>query len=650
VSAPWEVSSYTDEAGFRRRTAPMIPLLAARDVGKKCLAVSVCPDTRKTVRTWALVGEEIVSPYTGRRYKQGDTGYFGPKQRDSQGRISAFGGDPLKQDLPPAIARLLLGQDDDALRAFLTIPGTLRQHYHFAAANWCRLWPLVGKKLGPEWERAFREAIAVYSESRRPSDGARENLPLPRPHDLVGMVGELLGGPVEAGGTENHKTMWRCSGLLYAQWFPENKISGYPAPEASRRITTMLQGFLQTILTVGNGEYDSSTYYPHSLRSYLNLYDFSPDPKTRLLAKAMLDYYLAGYGLKMLGGLHAGAIKRGWPGDGTLLSGDGMDAHAWAWVPDTPIPVDPKLITSIQQATTTYRPNRVICNLIRKRVPLPFEAQIARPSYHSKERNVFQETFYCSSGFALGSVAMTQIDNPTQQTVWSLVCKDERGMLVFGGGQPKFRHPEGHSPYDQTIQKRGTLILRTGPNQSPGVEPLAPKDAETWLFVPRRTTKSLERNGVLFFEAGEALVAVHPQGKGYSWREPTDEKLKDYRVLIVPLAPDSYGGYTLEAVERKTYGSLERFASAVLAETETTAHGPLVRYRALTGDTLELRYQPKALRAMGSLNGEEIHWEGWAKGGVYDSPYLTIKDGIMTLSDGKERYTLGYEGEELQWH
>jgi hypothetical protein len=121
-------------------------------------------------------------------------------------------------------------------------------------------------------------------------------------------------------------------------------------------------------------------------------------------------------------------------------------------------------------------------------------------------------------------------------------------------------------------------------------------------------------------------------------------------VLIVPLAPDSYGGYTLEAVERKTYGSLERFASAVLAETETTAHGPLVRYRALTGDTLELRYQPKALRATGSLNGEEIHWAGWAKGGVYDSPYLTIKDGIMTLSDGKERYTLGYEGEELQWH
>jgi hypothetical protein len=691
---PWDAKTYADEAGFRRRVEPMIKRLAARDVGKKCMAVSTCPDTGLTVRAWALEGEEVVSPYTGRRYKQGDTGYFGPKKRDEQGRIAAFGGDPLKQDLPPATARFLLGEEDAALRAFLGIPGTLRQHYHFACVNWCRFWPLVGAKMGPEWTAAFKQSIATYSENRRPSDGARENLPLPRPHDLVGVPGELLGGPVEAGGTENHKTMWRTSGLLYAQWFPDNKVSGYPANEAIVRITPMLTGYLQTILTVGNGEYDSSTYYPHSLRGYLNLYDFSPEPKTRGLAKAMLDYYVAAYGLKMRNGVHAGAVKRGWPGDGDLISGDGMDAHMWAWVPETTVPAAPDLVTSLHQATTTYRPNRVITNLIRKRVSLPFEAQIARPTYHSKDKNAFQETFYCSDSFALGSVAMTMVDNPTQQTVWSLVCRDKTGSLVFGGGQPRYRHPEGHSPYDQIVQTKGALILRTGPTQAVSEnatqeqkhravhagEPLmplppsagnelaalkswweaAPKSAASWLFVPRRVGKIIERGGAVLMEAGDAFVAVHTTGGNPYWFAPDAAALpkdlpremavlKSYRILVIPAGADGYSGYTLEAAERKTYGSLERFAAAVAAKAKITADGPNVTRAALSGETLSLTYQPSGLRASGRINGQPIDWANWANGGVYDSPYLTVKDGVMTVSDGKEAYTVRMAGDVPVW-
>ncbi|MBC8102896.1 MAG: hypothetical protein H7Z41_09945, partial [Cytophagales bacterium] len=378
---PSSGGTYPDESGFEQRVRGMIEQFAKRPVGQKCLAFSACPDTGLPVRTFSVQGEEVVSPYTGRRYVQGDTGYFGPKARGADGRITAFGGDPLKQDLPPAIARLLRDPGDIEVKAFLSVPGSLRQQYHFAATNWARFYPLLADNvMGAEWEAQFKAAIAVYTESRRPSDGlARENLPISTPHDLIGEPGELLGGNVKDGGTENHKTMWRTSGLLYAQWFgPEARISGVPAAEAERRITPMLTGFLRTILTVGNGEYESSTYYPYSLRAYLNLHDFSPKPQTRALARTMLDYYLATYALKCVNGVHAGAEKRGWAGDGDQLGE--MDAHLYVWGSPTTIPVETaSLVTSIHQATTAYRPNRILHHLLTRKIALPFEAQMARP-------------------------------------------------------------------------------------------------------------------------------------------------------------------------------------------------------------------------------------------------------------------------------
>ena len=78
------------------------------------------------MKTWAVKGETIYSPYTGRAYQQGDTGYFGPKARNEEGEISAFGGAPLKYELQSATAQLLLHPNDALARGFLSIPGNLR--------------------------------------------------------------------------------------------------------------------------------------------------------------------------------------------------------------------------------------------------------------------------------------------------------------------------------------------------------------------------------------------------------------------------------------------------------------------------------------------------------------------------------------------
>ncbi len=68
--------------------APMLVRIAAKDFGKRSLAGSKCPDTGLPVKTWAVEGEEIISIYTGRKYKQGPTGYFGPRSRNDNQKNS----------------------------------------------------------------------------------------------------------------------------------------------------------------------------------------------------------------------------------------------------------------------------------------------------------------------------------------------------------------------------------------------------------------------------------------------------------------------------------------------------------------------------------------------------------------------------------
>ncbi|RMG72645.1 MAG: hypothetical protein D6722_05085, partial [Bacteroidetes bacterium] len=98
---------FPDEAGFQARGRGLLPALAGLGYGRRSLAPSRCPDTGQPVYTYALEGETIHSPYTGRAYQQGPTGYFGPKARNARGEIVAFGGDVMKYDLPPATAALL---------------------------------------------------------------------------------------------------------------------------------------------------------------------------------------------------------------------------------------------------------------------------------------------------------------------------------------------------------------------------------------------------------------------------------------------------------------------------------------------------------------------------------------------------------------
>ncbi len=705
---PWEGSTYTDETGFKVRMAPMLQRIADKGFAKRSLSRSTCPDTGLPVASWALEGETVYSPYTGRAYLQGPVGYFGALERNEAGDIIRFGGDPLKEELTPATATLLLDQENILARSFLSIPGNMRQQYHFACKNWCRFYPMLGHIMGTDWNSNFFHWVGVYQETRRPSDGGNQHVPFDPPHHLVGQTGHLLGGNMINGGTENHKIMWRTSGLLYSQLFPDTAmVSGFPVGEAEALTKEMIRDYLQRIMYTGNGEYDSQVYYPHSIEAFMNLYDFTPDPRSKALAKLALDYYFVTYGLKVIDGAIAGAQKRGYlPRENPSE----METMLWGFFDGLSRDMS-NAVASLHQVTGTYRPNRIIGDIVNKNIDLPFEARMARPFYHMNHPFSFAEYFYCSENFAMGSVQMTILDNPNQQMIWSLIARGDNGPLSFSGGHPMRQSTSGHSPYTQVAQSKGTMIVMTAPTrvvenreafigdehqrrmklrqdyapeQRPGLAnevqhrqrhgaaelqsfaapesntPQAYEDfwehsrdmAATWFFYPA-TLQPRQQNGYYLFEANETYIAVIPLSEPavvIAPDTPVVEQINgsaqgffaNHHVLAFP---GEVSGFILEAGERANYKSLNEFAEALAQNTQTTYSDLVVDHQSLAGDHIVMQYVPEGLRSLVTINDDWIDWDDYTNGAAYISPYINIKEGIMTVSNGSESYTVDFTGD-----
>lgn len=681
----WSVESYPDESGFQQRIDGMFLRIAKLPFGEKSKSKSYCPDTGLAVYSYALEGETIYSPFTGTAFSQVSTGYFGPKERDSSGNIVRFGGDALKKDLPPATAALLLDTANISLKGFLGIAGNLNQQYHFAAKNWARFYPLLAERMGEEWKRNFHQAVGQYQELGRPSDGYRTYDPLSVAHNLIGEPGELLGGNTKDGGTENHKIMWRSSALVYAQNFPDGtSISGYGLGEAKNLLQGYFESFLETVLTKGNGEYDSQIYYPHSIESLLNLYDYSPDPKIKEVAKGLLDYFLATYAVKVYDGAIGGAQKRG---SNTVNSQGEMFNHLHAWFGNEFLK-DSEYISSLHQITSSYRPNQLILDLYHKHLETPFEMEIARPDYHSINRNSFHEYFYASKSFGLGSVYMNQVDNPNQQVVWSLVVKGDKGPLTFGGSQPFHKAPGGHSPYTQTLQKEGVILVASAPTvvgEKDGLpfnkyrlewananlihldEPAmqgesldgffeqASLQAATWLFVPKEVNAVQETNGKIFLSVNNTFLTIVPFNSDYYWlKKPSNLAIKSkaiqglletYDILVVP---GEFSGYALEVNEADSFGDFQAYNKAALRQQlDINIDSRTANFESLSGINLKLKYMGNQLKAEGIINGTHLDFEEWADRGVYKSPVLTVKDSVMEIRNEKIGYQMLFKDGEI---
>jgi hypothetical protein len=297
----------------------------------------------------------------------------------------------------------------------------------------------------------------------------------------------------------------------------------------------------------------------------------------------------------------------------------------------------------------------------------------------------------------MGSVAMSMVDNPTQQTVWSLVAKGANGPLAFGAMQPRYLNPTGHSPYTQTLQKKGALIVATAPTTAVPAQPsasqqlrkehaadplselLSPepgfsqsqwagwmeqarKSASTWLFIPRNGTLVDDRKEGVVVRAGQTFVFIRDLGDRRFWISPTDSMLaslsekhplqicRQYRILV---SAGTSSGFMVQAAEARDYPSIDAFRQQInektrLDRSQWTNNGR-IRYTSLEGDKLEMQYEASDLRCSGWINGKRVDYTKWADGAVYQSPFVQIRDGLMRFTDGRETYLIDCRGERPEF-
>ena len=654
-----------------------------------------CPDTKLKFRTLYVPGEYVISPYTGRKFipLKKQPSYFQPTSRDSLGRITGFMGDLANYNVPIFTARLFQDPNDTIAKAQLSIPGLMSQQFHFAGKNWARFYCVMGNKMTQQWRDELYTYIDRYHETKNYGNDGKPHGLLTKPHTFPGQKGEFLGGNPVDGGTENHKTMWRTTCLTYAENLPSHtKLSGMPVKEAGEQCNGMIEEYLKAILTVSNGEYDASIYYPHSIMGFMNLYDFAKKAKSKAMAKLALDYYTVSYGIKTIDGVHAGASKRGYlpsfrPGE--------MEVMLWSWTGNnslinTNLRLQGNLTSNIHHLTTQYRPNKIITNIISKNVSnLPFEGEIARPSYYNEYGNENHEYFYVTKNYSMGSVYMSKILNPTQQIVWSLVAKGEGTRYPFSGSQPYINKASGHSPYTQTMQKEGAIIVATNNSiaknfdkkltphakihdnvKNKRLEMVSPPShpdsvisyfekskysASTWLHIPLNVDTIHRYKNEYFIQAGKTFIYVHPICDKIFWMEKPDSITNKLGVLVknrykkdkAVVFQGKRSGFIFDVTDQpfKDIVAFRKHVKKTVEVDDSKFNSELkINYKSLNGNTLEFVYNQEALRCKGKINGNTLDFENWADGGTYKSPYLTIKDGVMKVSDGKEAYKVDFTG------
>jgi len=180
------------------------------------------------------------------------------------------------------------------------------------------------------------------------------------------------------------------------------------------------------------------------------------------------------------------------------------------------------------------------------------------------------------------------------------------------------------------------------------------QQASSWLLVPKGVDTIWQEQQHIFIQANHTWVAVTPLRSDFFWLSPKaaiieqigDKRfrqiLEEYLVLVVQ---GEVSGYVLDAVERQRFSSPDAFQQAVLEQTRTRLKGDMLTYQSLYGEQVRMRYNPIGLRADGWIDGKKLNYEEWTEGAVYQSPFVTVKNGMLEVTDGVDGYRVDFRGQ-----
>ncbi len=519
-------------------------------------------------------------------------------------------GDPHKYLLPVILSRLSLKETYDPQHSWevlLNIDRDRPSLYHFRSIYDVRIFFLFRDMMPKKVEAYYRSMIEP-----------------PRVFQWMKQ------------GTENHMFMQRISGLALMDG--SGWSNSLPAVAATNE--AWLRSELNKFLTIGQGEFHSSIYYPYSIGGLLNLYDFAKTPELKQLAKDTLDWYAANMALRLSWGTAGGAESRGF--DRGTWGGSELSALAWVWWGD-----DLKTVESIAYknarvavlaALSSYRPPHQFKALARKEVPLPFVLKASHPSYYTYHQdNQFWETFYVTPDYSLGTLLIPRRSYQVKGTInaqyatYKLVIRDPKGVnnaVISLGGTFHNSMATGASPGDQYVQEKGAVIYQLRLNNK---DKLAGVPGRSHLVLPNRYGQPQKYNNWYIWQIEKTWLCARAWGDKISWQEQVSEKSQNYQFLAATGTNTAWITDVVSTSDYPTFESLKQALDNTEIDDRDWERKGKIGYKTIKGDRLQMTYNSNGGIGSAKTNGKERVLKNWA---VLDSPYLKeeLYSGFLELT------------------
>jgi hypothetical protein len=483
------------------------------------------------------------------------------------------------------------------------------------------------------------------------------------------------------GDTENHWVMYYTGLYLAAQTWPNEDgaqwFNGKNSKENFEEADAWLNHWITITTTIGQGEFDSPTYFITFVTPMLILHDFAQDPIMKKKAQMMLDYLFADFAAEHLCGNYGGGHSRDYPQD--IVNPLAAASTAWAWLyfgePDfvpwseargkpvrraarpslrreRSVERSPRFHVEPRQrswetvfgAVGSYRLPEIIHHIATDRSTPYVHTETKRVRNlirFGEQRNppVYKYT-HMTGDYVLGSL-QGGILQPIQQHTWDVTfVSDKPNNTIFtlhpfySGKELAMFFPEEQKVLSDEVDRYH--LVYTSPDKwnssSPYEQTFQHKNVIIVLynidkgakhphvdgFFPKSLDERVEdASGWIFCRAGKAYIAFYPL-KSYEWIE--EEINWRWR------SHDFKNGVVVEIGREKEYGSFVEFKRRfrrVKVETGNFEASLSVTYTTQAGDVLQFTYGGQRL-----LNGKPVDFADYK---LFNGPFLQSELGSGVL-------------------
>ena len=468
------------------------------------------------------------------------------------------------------------------------------------------------------------------------------------------------------GDTENHWVMYYTGLYLASQTWPNEDRSqwfnGKSSTENFGEAEGWLGGWMKTTSTIGQGEFDSPTYFTVFLTPMLTLAEYAKDPVMKRKAQMMVDLLLADYAVDHLEGNYCGGHARDYPED--IVNPLSAPAALWAWLyfgePKTELWGETRYHPRYRGgwettvgAVSSYRLPDVIYRIATDRSKPYVETETKRVRniirFVQEKNPPVYKYMYMTGSYALGSL-QGGILQPIQQHTWDVTYVSEKAnntiftlhpfysgkeLAMFFPEEQKFLSDDvnryhlvytdpnkwnSSSPYEQTFQHKNTIIVLYN------IDKTAKQSHIDGFFPKTLDERKEDASGWIFCRAGSVYVAFFPLRpcewieEKVNWRWRSNILKNGVVTEVGSLVEDgSFGEFQKRIVKSKP----------ALTEDDRTL---TVRYRTRGGDDMNFTYGGDR-----QLNGAKIDFQAFK---LFNGPFIQSELGsgvVRMFSRGQVR-------------